>query len=197
MSPRQPTSGVTRARSRSPTARSFNLGGVFTTDALHGLGAYFAAEGQSLASFTINLTGTLDNSVADNAQSAGVLGLGASTGPLNLAGGRIYQGMITTSGSDHLVASEYLLSDNLNSFMDYEITGGTLDGVTLDGTLDIPLGCGTEILGSLTLNGTIDMGAGQAWPLGRPRTMWHRQSAARARSGAFRAAACSTIATRC
>ena len=82
----------------------------------------------------------------------------ASTGPLNLAGGRIYQGMITTSGSDHLVASEYLLSDNLNSFMDYEITGGTLDGVTLDGTLDIPLGCGTEILGSLTLNGTIDIG---------------------------------------
>lgn len=48
--------------------------------------------------------------------------------------GRISQGTITTSGSDDLIAA-----------------GGTLDGVTLDGTLDMSSG-GVGVMGGLTLN---------------------------------------------
>ncbi|HLN26979.1 MAG TPA: hypothetical protein VK395_04500 [Gemmataceae bacterium] len=136
-----------------------NLGGVFTTDALDALNAYFAASGQSLASFTINLDGTLDNSALDNPQSGGNLMLSANTGPLNLAGGRIYQGTITTSGSDDLVAGA---DDHANypfSFYYQAQAGGTLDGVTLDGTLDMtqPYFPEAQIINGLTLNGTIAM----------------------------------------
>ena len=53
------------------------------------------------------LDGTLDNSVADNPVSGGVLNLDASTGPLDLQGGYIYQGTVNTSGSDDLVGQDW------------------------------------------------------------------------------------------
>jgi len=134
-----------------------NLGGVFSTDAFDALNAYFAANGQTLASFTLNLNGTLDNSALDNPQSGGHLMLGANTGPLNLAGGRIYQGTITTSGRDDLVSTGADLASNLPAF--YYQAGGTLDGVTLAGALDMTQpNAAAQIINGLTLNGTIVMG---------------------------------------
>ncbi len=116
-----------------------NLGGVFTTDEYDDA---FVDRGVTvnLSQITFNLTGSLDDSAADNPQSLGTLTLDASTGPLYLAGGRIFQGIITTSGSDDVVAT----------------TGGTLDGVTLDGALD---GTGVDVINGLTLNGAIDLAA--------------------------------------
>jgi hypothetical protein len=105
----------------------------------------------NLSQITFNLTGCLDNSAADNPQSGGTLALDASTGPLYLDGGRIYQGTITTSGGDDLVAA------TAYSYISY---GGTLDGVTLDGTLDMTQvqGAGADVINGLTLNGTIELG---------------------------------------
>ncbi len=123
-----------------------NLGGSFTTDTFDGLSIEAGA--------TINLTGKLDNSAADNPQSDGTLALDDSTGPLSLDGGEIYQGEITTSGNNDLVATT---------------GGGTLDGVTLDGTLDMTQFMGSfslaqfsgsrvNVSNGLTLNGTIELG---------------------------------------
>ncbi len=80
------------------------LGGVFSTDAYE---SNFQSLGVSvdLAQDNVYLSGTLDNSAADNPTSGGTLALSAATGPLSLAGGEIYQGAITTSGSDALVAT--------------------------------------------------------------------------------------------
>ena len=72
------------------------------------------------------LDGSLDNSVADNPVSGGVLNLDASTGPLYLQGGTIYQGTVNTSGSDDLVGTSY--------------SANWLDGITLNGTLDMSQG---------------------------------------------------------
>ncbi len=156
-----------------------HLGGIFTTDGLNGLIAKLAANGQSLANDTLNLTGTLDNSAAHNPVSGGVLALGASTGPLYLVGGggvydgasrlllasgRIYQGTITTSGGDDLLPTPYGPS--------FGYSGqniGTLDGVTLDGTLDMTQPATTDVLNGLTLSGTIKMGGGSALNVGAPR----------------------------
>ena len=121
-----------------------NLGGIFTTDAFNSLVA------SDLTGPTpLYLTGVLDNSPADNPVSGGVLALDAATGPLNLSGGEIYQGTVTTSGDDDLVATS---------------AGGTLNGVTLDGTLDMPQyqsNSGDDVayvVNGLTLNGTIELG---------------------------------------
>ena len=103
---------------------------------------------------TVNLTGTLDNSEDDNPQSRGTLALDDSTGPLSLDGGTILQGEITTDGPDDLVAT---------------LQGGKLDGVTLDGTLDMTQfagsftptkfsGSSVTVLNGLTLDGTIELG---------------------------------------
>ncbi len=105
------------------------LGGFFTTDefesGLHSLGLDL-----DLSQYTVYLTGILDNSAADNPITRGTLALSASTGPLYLGnaynpfspseGGVIEQGTITTSGSSDLLANN-----------------GTLDGVTLDGNMDM------------------------------------------------------------
>ncbi len=109
------------------------LGGIFTTDEYE---SNLQSKGVSvdLAQDAVYLSGTMDNSAADNPVSAGVLALDVSTGPLTLSGGEIYQGTITTSGSDDLVATS---------------SGGTLDGVTLDGSFD---NAGTIDLGDSTLN---------------------------------------------
>jgi RHS repeat-associated protein len=115
------------------------LGGVLTTDEFQQISG-----AATLAQTTVYLAGTLDNSAADNPVSGGVLALSTSTGPLYLSGGEIYQGTITTSGSDNLVAASY---------------GATLDGVTLNGTLDMTGGAvAVTVIDGLTLNGTIELG---------------------------------------
>ncbi len=120
-----------------------DLGGVFTADTFRSLVADQLAAGQSLADDTLDLTGTLDGSLADNPVTAGVVDLDGSTGPIYLFGGRIYQADVT--GSDDLVATP---------------TGGTLDGMTLDGTLDMTRYAiaTADVIDNLTLNGTIDLG---------------------------------------
>ncbi len=120
------------------------LGGIFTTDEFESNLQSFGVS-IDLADYTVYVSGTLDNSAADNPTSAGVLALSASTGPLTLAGGEIYHGAATTSGSDALVATA---------------SGGTLDGVTLDGTLDMTENddATVTVQGGLVLNGTIELG---------------------------------------
>ena len=120
-----------------------NLGGIFTTDAFNSLVA------SDLTGPTpLYLTGVLDNSPADNPVSGGVLALDAATGPLNLWR-RVLPARLTTSGDDDLVATS---------------AGGTLNGVTLDGTLDMPQyqsNSGDDVayvVNGLTLNGTIELG---------------------------------------
>ena len=113
------------------------LGGVFTTDEYAG---NFADRGVmvGLADDTVYLTGTMDNSAADNPNTQGTLALSPSTGPLYLSGGEIYQGQVTTDGGDNLVAT---------------YSGGTLDGVTTDGTpeqLTLSVLHGTLTLGTTT-----------------------------------------------
>ncbi len=81
------------------------LGGIFTTDEFESNLQSFGVS-IDLADYTVYVSGTLDNSAADNPVSDGVLALNAATGPLNLSSsGEIYQGAITTSGSDALVAT--------------------------------------------------------------------------------------------
>ena len=112
------------------------LGGVFTTDEYDG---NFADRGVTvnLAADTVYLIGTMDNSTADNPDTQGTLALSAATGPLYLYGGEIYQGQVTTAGSDDLAATS---------------SDGTLDGVTINGTLDMSQGQA----GVTLLRGTLD-----------------------------------------
>ena len=103
-------------------------------------GRFVAADLGSLnrnASSTINLCGFLNN-------SSTTLALTNVTGSWNLAGGEIFQGTVTTSGTA-------VLSSNGN---------GTLDGITLNGTLNTNGGGGSNALtiqNGLTLNGTINI----------------------------------------
>lgn len=122
------------------------FGGLMTTDqwnafpSLPGVSVHFAKD-------QIKLGGWLDNSMADNPTSGGVLALSATTGPLFLLGGYIYQGKITTSGPNDLEAG-YI---------------GVLDNVELDGTLVAtgPFGFGEiYVEDNMTLNGTIEMRQG-------------------------------------
>jgi hypothetical protein len=125
-----------------------NLGDYFTTDELEN---HFQQLGVNLDldNHTVNLIGTIDNSAADNPITGGTLALNHSTGPLYLSGGVIDQGTITTRGSDDLVATG---------------SGGTLSGVTLDGTLDMS---GTNavvtVINGLTLDRDLNIsGAGDS-----------------------------------
>jgi uncharacterized repeat protein (TIGR01451 family) len=107
------------------------LGSDFT---LADLGAFHRTGG------TVNLRGTLDN-------RGTTLALDDTTGPWNLTtGGTILGGTITTAGSARLFAQ--VLS-----------AAGTLDGVTLNGTLDMtPAGSQVFVTHGLTLNGTVHLG---------------------------------------
>jgi RTX calcium-binding nonapeptide repeat (4 copies) len=121
----------------------FGLDGLMTTDQFD---AFPSLPGVSvnLSRDTVFLQGWLDNSPADNPTSHGVLAINASTGPLYLDDGYVYQGKITTSGSNDLETADT----------------GFLDGVEMDGNLNVTglIGEGTIIvLNSLTLNGTIEM----------------------------------------
>src|SRR5262249_5532050 len=118
---------------------TLGLGGLMTTDQFN---AFRSLPGVAInfPHVTVFLTGWLDNSPADNPTSHGVFAIDASTGPLYLGDGYIYQGRITTSGSNDL--------ETANT--------GFLDGVELDGNLNGTglYGVGTIIvLNNLTLNG--------------------------------------------
>jgi hypothetical protein len=114
---------------------TFNLGGVFTAMTLSGLGLD--------SSDSVNLTGTLDNRGA-------TLAIGGTNASWSLLGGRIYQGIITSAPGSSLVV-------NPNS---YYYGTGTLDGVELDGVLDVTQGYNpmVTVTNGLTLNGEIDLG---------------------------------------
>src|SRR5262249_3255503 len=87
---------------------------------------------------TVYLTGTLND-------AGGTLALAdATTGTWNLNGGTIVGGTVTTSGGAKLVAR----------------FGGTLDGVTLNGTLDMASFSGNSVTvkNGLTLNSTLPLG---------------------------------------
>jgi hypothetical protein len=108
-----------------------NLGGVFTVASLTSLGLD--------DSDVYNLIGTLDNRGA-------TLTVGNSW---TLAGGRIYQGTITTAPGSSLAASGYGITS-------------TLDGVQLDGTLQLTDFSTVQVLNSLVLHGEIDVGGSAA-----------------------------------
>ena len=115
---------------------TINLGGVFLSDTF---------DGMNLTGDTLNLTGTMDNSVAHNPAYHGVLNLNSSTGSLTLLGGRIYQG-------------EVVNTDGSGSTLIATTSGGTLDGVTLDVSMDLS---GTNVFvwvqNGLTLNADQDL----------------------------------------
>ncbi len=134
----------------APGARIY-LGDYFTTDEFESGFRQLGAD-LNLSQYTVYLIGILDNSPADNPITRGTLALNASTGPLFLGdydgyslpyswqvsalAGVIEQGTITTSDTSALFAE-----------------GGTLDGVTLDGTLNTAYSAGfAEIEGGLTLD---------------------------------------------
>ena len=120
-----------------------NAGTITTTASTVDLGGNFAVA--DLATFTnngstINLTGTLDN-------TGTTLALDAATGAWQIAGGTINGGTVTTAGSGVLM--------NAPSGV------GTLNGVTLAGTLELDEGGQLAITNGLTLNnGQVNIGAG-------------------------------------
>jgi hypothetical protein len=143
-----------------------NLGDYFTTDDVEN---HFQQLGVNLdlSKYTVNLIGTIDNSAADNPITGGTLALNNSTGPLYLSAGVINGGTIATNGRNDLIATDANYSYDYSN--DIPVGGGTLIGVTLDGTLDmqsIPAATAT-VSGGLTLNGAIALtGAGAALDFG-------------------------------
>jgi hypothetical protein len=123
---------------------TFGLAGLLTTDQFH---AFFRLPGVHInpTQDTTFFGGWLDNSAADNPVSRGTLAIDATTGPVVLDSGYIYQGRITTSGTNDLETTN---------------DSGYLDGVELDGNLNVtgPFGVGDlRVVNGLTLNGTIVM----------------------------------------
>jgi hypothetical protein len=120
---------------------TIGFGGLMTTDQFDAF-PHLPGVSITLSQDSVYLTGWLDNSTADNPISHGVLALNSATGPLYLDSGYIYKGKITTSGSNDLEIAGY---------------DGFLDGVELDGTLDVTAFCTVWVLDSMTLNGAINM----------------------------------------
>jgi hypothetical protein len=112
-----------------------NTGTITATNSTVNLGGSFTLA--TLGTFhssggTVNLTGNLDN-------TGTTLSLDDSTGPWQLAGGTINQGQVSSAGSARLIATD---------------RGGTLNGVTLAGRLDIAgVSAGLGVSNGLTLNG--------------------------------------------
>ncbi len=134
-----------------------NLGDYFTTDEFE---SHFQPLGADLDldDYTVNLTGTIDNSAADNPITGGTLAVNHSTGPLFLSGGIIDQGMIATRGSGDLVATNYTYDYSSG----FPIGGGTLSDVTLEGTLDMSgSNAVVTVINGLTLDTNLNIsGAG-------------------------------------
>lgn len=165
---------------------TINLGDYFTTDDFEN---HFRQLGVNLnlSQYKVNLTGTIDNSPADNPLTGGNLILNRATGSLYLAAGVVDGGTITTRGNNDLIATNAAYTDDystgflgnavvftiLSFIYEYSspvpIGGGTLDGVTLDGVADmqsIPAATAT-VQGGLTLNGVLVLnGPGAALDFG-------------------------------
>jgi hypothetical protein len=110
---------------------TLSLGGVFSLDEL---GAYHRSNG------TINLTGTLDN-------RGRTLALDGNTGSWQVLGGTIDGGIVTTSEGARLIVA----SSNSGA--------SWLQGVALDGNLDLLDGANLMILDGLALNGNVTVGS--------------------------------------
>jgi hypothetical protein len=95
----------------------------------------------SLGSDTVSLIGTLNNSGQTLALRAGST---SSAGSWSLAGGRVFQGTVDATSAPLVATAK----------------GGTLDGATLDGTLDMQTNASAivNVLNSLTLNGVVELG---------------------------------------
>ena len=132
----------------------------------HGSDAHNVAT-LDLSQNAVFLNGTLDDSPRDNPNTGGVLaltpGVTSSTGTWNLNGGRIYEGTITTTGGAVLNAigltTPYNGVNGDNS--------GILDGVTLDGTLNMTVfgaaqsnSSALTIINNLVLNSTLQIDFG-------------------------------------
>lgn len=159
---------------------TINLGDYFTTDDFEN---HFRQLGVNLnlSQYTVNLIGTIDNSPADNPLTGGNLLLDGATGPLYLAAGIIMGGTIKTRGGNDLIATDAAYTyDYSSGFLGNAVVftvvsliyqystpvpigGGTLNGVTLDGVLDMqcmPAATAT-VLGGLTNNaGSVAIGNG-------------------------------------
>ena len=87
---------------------------------------------------TVNLTGTLNNTGLE-------LALNATAGSWQLLGGTILGGTVSATGGAKLMGTA---------------SGGTLDGVTLNGNLDVTVGNGAYVtaVNGLVLNGTVSIG---------------------------------------
>ncbi|MBI3847133.1 MAG: hypothetical protein HY292_21100 [Planctomycetes bacterium] len=111
-----------------------NTGAISMTASTVNLGGTFTNGGVgslSRSGGTVNVTGTLNNTA---------LTLNATTGSWRVAGGTIVGGTIATSGGAELIGA-----------------GGTLDAVTLNGSLSIPDGTSMSVTNGLTLNGSISL----------------------------------------
>jgi hypothetical protein len=123
------------------TASWTNTGTISANDSTVNLGGVFTLP--ALGQFTrsdgiVNLVGTLDN-------TGTTLALNATTGSWNLSGGTIKNGTLNASGGQDLIAT---------------VLGGTLDGLTIDGDLDLSQSIFATITveHSLVLNGTAFLG---------------------------------------
>ena len=100
------------------TNRWNNAGTITVADCTVNLGGTFTLAGLGVfnhSAATVNLTGTLDD-------TGTTLALNAATGSWNLSGGTLLHGALSESGGAELV---------------FTSSGGTLDGVTTSGNLDL------------------------------------------------------------
>ncbi|MDB5389043.1 MAG: tandem-95 repeat protein, partial [Planctomycetaceae bacterium] len=124
-----------------------NSGTITTTGGTIDLGGSFTLAGLGNFRWTgsLYLTGTLDNSNT-------TLFLSGTSGSWHLNGGTIKNGAVTETGGAELVVST---------------SGGTLDGVTVNGDVDVTKSFNVPltVLNTLTLNGTLSVGAadGSTW----------------------------------
>lgn len=156
---------------------TFDIGGLITTDQWN---AFPKLPGVSIdvTKDQIYLAGWLDNSPADNPKSHGVLALNATTGPLYLNAGYIYEGKITTSGPNDLEGSSLGELDDVELDGNLNVTGpygfGEIYAVNNlklnNGTIEMPEGSGELLLGyfdnatdTITGTGTISMGTANTY----------------------------------
>jgi len=130
------------------------FGGLMTADQFT---AFRSLPGVSidLSQDTVVLAGWLDDSPADNPNTGGVLALTSETGPVDLSGGLISQGTITSSGTGALDLEDY-------GGVDYN-AGGVLDSVTNDGTIVTRSYAILWLEGEVTNNGILAYSSGYAY----------------------------------
>jgi hypothetical protein len=121
-----------------------NAGAINFTNSILNLGGNFGPPNLGTLNRnggTVNLTSTLDF-------GGGALNLDAITGSWALNGGTLRNAVVNTSGGAQLVA-----------------IGGTLDGITINGNLDLSSSTGVNatITNGLVLNGTAFIGNQSTW----------------------------------